>query len=84
MPESAKVCVKYHHDVDSAGEARSLAAITAYADHLSHLHGTQLQWFAADSALISDEMARALNLSPEANAALVESVIDDFQQADLL
>ena len=63
---------------------KPLAAITAYANHLSHLHGTQLQWFVPDPEAISDEMARALKLSDDANATLVESVVNDFQQAELL
>ena len=84
MPASAKVCVKYHHHIENAGEAMPLAAITAYANHLSHLHGTQLQWFVPDPEAISDALAGTLKLSHDANEALVESVIADFQQAGML
>ncbi len=84
MPASAKVCVKYHHHIENAGAAAPLAAITAYANHLSHLHGTQLQWFVPDPEAISDELARTLKLSHDANEALVESVVADFQQAGML
>jgi HD-like signal output (HDOD) protein len=84
MPESAKVCVKFHHPIEPGGKVHPLAAITAYADHLSHLHGTQLQAFVADPEAISREMAGGLGLSHEANTALVESVLADFQHADLL
>ncbi|MCB2149646.1 MAG: HDOD domain-containing protein [Deltaproteobacteria bacterium] len=84
MPESARLCVKFHHHVENAGAAAPLAAITAYANHLSHLHGTPLQWFVPDTEAISDELARKLKLSHDANAALVESVIADFQQAGML
>ena len=84
MPESAKVCVKFHHHVEKAGGATHLVAIIAYANHLSHLHGTQFQWFVQDPEAISAEMAVALKLTDDANAALVELVIADFQQADLL
>jgi HD-like signal output (HDOD) protein len=84
MPASAKACVKYHHHMENAGEATPLAAITAYADHLSHLHGTQLQWFVSDPEAISDKLANTLKLSHEANTALVEAVIADFQQAGML
>jgi len=84
MPESAKVCVKFHHHVEKAGGATHLVAIIAYANHLSHLHGTQFQWFVQDPEAISAEMAGALKLTDDANAALVELVIADFQQADLL
>jgi HD-like signal output (HDOD) protein len=84
MPASAKVCVKYHHQVESAGAETPLAAITAYADHLSHLYGTQLQWFVSDPEAVSDELAKTLKLSQDANTALVEAVIADFQQAGML
>jgi hypothetical protein len=84
MPVSANACVKFHHHVKDAGAAMQLAAITAYADHLSHLHGCPLQWFVADPAAISNEMAGSLNLSRDADAALIEQVVADFQQADLL
>ena len=84
MPASARVCVKYHHHVENAGAAAQLAAITAYANHLGHLHGSPLQWFVPIPEAISDEMAGSLNLSREANDALVEQVIADFQQAELL
>ena len=84
MPDSATVCVKFHHRIDDAGEARDLAAITAYANHLSHLHGTQLQWFEPNPDAISVELVKALGLSEHANAGLIQSVIADFQQADLL
>jgi hypothetical protein len=84
MPESARVCVKFHHHVENAGAAAPLATITAYANHLSHLHGTPLQWFVPDAEAISDGLARTLKLSHDANAALVESVIADFQQAGML
>jgi HD-like signal output (HDOD) protein len=84
MPESAKVCVKFHHHVEKADNATLLVAIIAYANQLSHLHGTQPQGFVQDSEAISVEMAGALKLTDDANAALVERVIADFQQADLL
>ena len=84
MPESAMVCVKFHHHVHHAAKARHLAAITAYANHLSHLHGSQLQWFVQDPEAIAGEMAKDLKLSENANAALVESVLSDFQQTGLL
>ena len=83
MPASAGACVKFHHHVDAAQEARPLAAIVAYANHLSHLHGTQFQWFVSDPETISEEMANGLGLSAETNAALVESVMADFQHTGL-
>ncbi|BBO71762.1 hypothetical protein DSCA_56920 [Desulfosarcina alkanivorans] len=84
MPESAMICVKYHHHVPNAEPGRHLAAITAYANHLSHLHGSQLQWFVQDPEGVAGRMAGDLGLSAAVNAALVESVLSDFQQADLL
>ena len=84
MPPSATGCVKFHHHLEKAGTTKPLATIIAYADHLSHLHGTPLQWFVAHPEAISDEMAQALGLSATANAALVDSVVSDFQQAELI
>jgi HD-like signal output (HDOD) protein len=84
MPLSAKMCVKWHHDVDHAGDANPLAAITAYANHLSHLHGTRLQRDAGDPDAVSRHLTGLLALSEDDNHALVEAVIGDFQQTDLL
>jgi HD-like signal output (HDOD) protein len=84
MPSSAKACVKYHHNVESAEKDGDLAGIVAYANHLSHLHGAQFQWFVSDPEAISTQMASRLGLSDEENAKLVESVKADFQQTDLL
>ena len=84
MPASAKACVKCHHHVEHADQDASLAAIVAYANHLSHLHGTQFQWFVSDPEALSAEMASDLGLSVAANEQLVEAVIDDFQQTELL
>jgi putative nucleotidyltransferase with HDIG domain len=83
MPASARACVKFHHQVDKAGEERHLAAIIAYADLLSHLHGSPLQWFVADPETTAADMAGALNLTESANAALVDAVIADYQQTDV-
>ncbi len=84
MPASARACVKFHHQADMAGEDRHLAEIIAYADHLSHLHGSPLQWFVADPETTATEMAEALNLTEQANATLVDAVIADYAQADML
>jgi HD-like signal output (HDOD) protein len=84
MPASAKACVKFHHRYEAAGKSKTLAAITAYANHLSHLHGTQLQSFIPDSKALSHEMAQVLKLNEAANAALIESVAVDLQNASLL
>jgi len=83
MPTSAMACVKFHHQVEAADKDRPLAAIVAYANHLSHLHGTQFQWFVSDPEAISKEMAHGLGLSAETNAALVETVMADFQQTGM-
>ena len=84
MPASAQVCVKCHHHVDQADQDPTLAAIVAYANHLSHLHGTPFQSFISDPETISAAMAAELGLTAAANGHLVESVITDFQQAELL
>jgi hypothetical protein len=61
-----------------------LTAIVAYADYLSRQHGTNPEsQIAADRAYAQDVMA-TLQLSEAMKAALVEAVIDDFQNAELM
>ncbi|MGD8701466.1 MAG: HDOD domain-containing protein, partial [Desulfosarcina sp.] len=84
MPPSARLCVQYHHCVDDAGQDKLLAAITAYADHLSHLYGAQLQPVSADGQAMMDGVAQYLGLSQEAVDTLIESVTTDFQDTSLL
>jgi HD-like signal output (HDOD) protein len=84
MPDSAKACVRFHHHIDGAETDPNLVRIVAYANHLSHLHGTPFQWFVSDPEAVSKQMAEGLGLPVEINARLVESVIADFQQTGLL
>jgi len=84
MPASAKACVKFHHHVEGAETDPSLVRIVAYANHLSHLHGTPFQWFVSDPEAVSKAMAEGLGLPADVNARLVEAVIEDFQQTGLL
>jgi len=84
MPASAKACVKFHHHVEGAETDPNLVRIVAYANHLSHLHGTPFQWFVSDPEAVSKTMAEDLGLTADVDAELVEAVIADFQQAGLL
>ena len=84
MPSSATICVQYHHCFDDAGQDKPLAAIVAYADHLSHLFGAQLQPVSAESQAIIDDVTQDLGLSQEAIDTLIESVTTDFQDTSLL
>ena len=83
MPLSAGRCVQYHHRVDDAKQDKPLAAIVAYADHLSHLYGAQLQPVSAESQAMIDRISQDLGLSPESVDTLIESVTTDFQDASL-
>ncbi len=84
MPRSASMCVKWHHDVDRAGDAVTLAAITAYANHLSHMYGTGLDRDTEDPDTAGRHLVDLLGLADAANQALVEIVMSDFQQKDLI
>ncbi|WP_319524090.1 HDOD domain-containing protein [uncultured Desulfosarcina sp.] len=84
MPASAKACVKFHHHVQGAEADPKLVRIIAYANHLSHLHGTPFQWFVFDPEAVSKTMVEDLGMSADVDAKLVEAVITDFQQTDLL
>jgi len=84
MPASAKACVKFHHHVERAGTDPSLVRIVAYANHLSHLHGTPFQWFVSDPEGVSKQMAEGLGLPADVEAKLVQAVIAGFQQTGLL
>lgn len=84
MPTSAQQCVKFHHRVDAAGEVESLAAITAYANHLSHLYGAHPKPAAEDQQAAIDRLAQRLNISMDRRSAIEQSVVNDFQEAGTL
>ena len=79
MPQSAQLCVQYHHCVDLAGEGRHLAAIAAYANHLSHLYGARPQPVTPEGQVVIDKLALCLDLSAAEKESLVTSVATDFQ-----
>lgn len=83
MPASARGCVQYHHRVEEAGESRRLAAITAYADHLSHLYGAHPRSVTPEDQAAIDSLVRYLMISTDQQNVLVESVSADFQEAAL-
>lgn len=81
MPQSAKACVQYHHCVNLAGKNSQLAAIAAYANHLSHLFGAQPLPITPDEEAMANDTVLALGLSGAEKEALVESVTLDFQDS---
>lgn len=84
MPLSARLCVHYHHRVDEAEKNKPLAAIAAYADHLSHLYGAQPQPVTPENQAAMDRVVQYLGLSEGDTELLIDSVTTDFQDASLL
>jgi HD-like signal output (HDOD) protein len=83
MPASALLCVNYHHHADAAGENRPLAAIVAYANHLSHIHGALAMPPSADKQAEIDALAAYLGLAPDRQQALAASLVIDFQNSGI-
>jgi HD-like signal output (HDOD) protein len=81
MPQSAKACVQYHHCVNLAGKNGQLAAIAAYANHLSHLFGAQPLPMTPDDEANANAVVSTLGLSDAERNSLVESVTLDFQDS---
>ncbi len=84
MPDSAKACAEYHHRYHESGGYGDLAAIVAYADHLSRQYGTNPESLLAEDHTYGQELVATLKLSEALQTTLVEAVIDDFQNAELM
>ena len=84
MPDGAKACAEYHHRYQEAGQYSQLAAIVAYAEYLSRQFGAKPDTLRAEDHDYAQELASALNLSDAMKASLVETDIDDFQNAELM
>lgn len=84
MPQELQACVRGHHAPGRAGEMELIVSITAVADYLSHVHGTE-----TDSAMISQPagikaLIRKIGLSAEDEVRLQQAVVEDLQHSDLL
>ncbi len=84
MPECAKTCAEFHHRYDQAAKHGVAAAIVAYADYLSRQYGAKPEALSEADHAYADRAAEALHLSDPAKSSLAETVIDDFQNAELL
>ena len=84
MPDSAKACAEYHHRYQDSGEYEKLAAIVAYADYLSRQYGTKPERLLDEDHAYAQRAANTLKLTESLEAALAETAIDDFQNAELM
>ena len=84
MPPSAKACAFYHHRFQDAGDHRDLVAIVAYADLISRQYGTNPDVLLEEDQDYADRLSTALNLEASSRDALLGTIIDDFQNAELM
>jgi HD-like signal output (HDOD) protein len=84
MPQTAMLCVRYHHCVDDAGNNKGIAAIAAYANHLSHLYGAQPYPVTPEEQAVAEGALHHLGISEADAATLTERVSADFQDTSLL
>lgn len=84
MPDSAKACADYHHHFQDCTTFDDLIAIVAYADHLSRQYGTNPESMLAADLAYSEKLMTTLKISPADQTALIDAVIDDFQNAELM
>ncbi len=84
MPEAAQASAGYHHRYDEADSHGDLAAIVAYADHLSRRYGVNPETLREADHEYARDAASSLNLSDPMATSLAEAVIDDFQNAEMM
>ena len=84
MPEAVQACSRFHHTPHEAGEHTTLAAIVAYADHLSHTLGSHPQPETDETLALADSLMRTIDLSPEHNTLLMKKVRTDFDNTELI
>ena len=84
MPESAKACAEYHHRHQECAAFDVLLAIVAFADHLSRQYGTNPESMLACDHANSHELMATLKISQANQTALIETIIGDFQNAELM
>lgn len=84
MPDLVRICTEFHHKPEKAGEHAKIAAIVAYADHLSHTLGRQPS---ADRALDESELQslkQTITITPQHNDALLEAVRKDYLNTEIM
>lgn len=84
MPEAAQASAGYHHRYYEADSHRDLAAMVAYADHLSRRYGAKPETLRDEDHDYAHDVASALKLSDPAVTSLAEAVIDEFQNAEIM
>ena len=84
MPESAKMCARFHHNIEDAGAYRKLASIIAYGNYFSHTHGAHPQTvYTANGTQITDPRT-ILKIPEDRLSKLEEGIVKDFASADLI
>ena len=84
MPDSAKACARYHHRCQESDAFGDLIAIVAYADHLSRQYGTNPESLQPEDQAYGHQLMTMLNFTADMHTTMVESVIDDFQNAEMM
>ncbi|MEJ2157992.1 MAG: hypothetical protein P8X96_21900, partial [Desulfobacteraceae bacterium] len=79
-----KACAEYHHRYGQCGTHDSLVAIVAYADLLSRQYGAHPESLQDADHAYSHELMSTLKISPNDQTAIVEAIIDDFQNAEMM
>ena len=84
MPDSARACAEFHHRYQECNAYDDLVAIVAYADQLSRQYGTNPESMLAGDQAYSQNLMTTLKISAHDQSALIETIIDDFQNAELM
>jgi HD-like signal output (HDOD) protein len=82
MPDTAKVCARFHHSLEKAGEFKKLASIVAYGNYFSRTYGAHPQAvFQANGEPLTDP-THLLEIAEDMQTAIREDILTDFASAD--
>lgn len=84
MPDSAKSCAEYHHRCRESETHSTLVAVVAYADYLSRQYGANPESLLGEDQAYAQDAAAILRITDATRAALAESVLEDFQHAEMM
>ena len=84
MPDSAKACAEYHHRYEECVDFGDLVAIVALANLLSRQYGTNPESLPAGDHAYSQELMATLKISQVNQTALIDTIIGDFQNAEMM